>query len=287
MIDSHAHLHFPDFASDLLQVLTRSFAMGVTGIVEVAVGPHGWPDVLALAHADPRIHACLGIHPHEARAATPPALRELDRLIADRKVVALGETGLDRVRGFAPLEDQERAFVAQIGLARERRIPLVVHCREAFDELLPVLDREGRRLVRGVFHCFSGDLTQAQRVTGRGFCVGLGGAITYAPERWRPVLRVLPREAILLETDAPYLRPAPDRHGRNEPAFVFATAALIASLLEMEPAELERLADRNARRLFGIPEGRPPESAPRPDGAKAPSGSPPQPLRDGGAPPRG
>ena len=257
MIDSHAHLHFPEFALDRLQVLTRSFAMGITGIVEVGVHPAGWPDVLALAEADPRIHACLGIHPHEAPAATAPALSELARRVRGGEVVAIGETGLDRVRGISSLEDQTKAFAAQIALARELHVPLVLHCREAFDELFAILDREGGRLVRGVFHCFSGDRTEAQRVTARGFCVGLGGAVTYAPERWRPVLRVLPRESILLETDAPYLRPAPDRRGRNEPSFVFTTAAWIAESLDMDPLELERLADRNARRLFGLPESGP------------------------------
>ena len=251
MIDTHAHLHFPDFAGDRPGVLTRAFALGITGIVEVATGPAGWPEVLALANADPRIHASLGLHPHEARLLRREVLDELDRRLTDERVVAVGETGLDRVRGRAPLEDQRRAFIGQIGLARDRCLPLVIHCREAFPELFSILDREGRG-VRGVFHCFSGGVEEARGVTGRGFRVGLGGAVTYAPERWRPVLGALPREAIMLETDAPYLRPDPERRRRNEPACLFTTADLVARLLELGPAQLEALADQNARDLFGI-----------------------------------
>ncbi|MCK4413621.1 MAG: TatD family hydrolase [Candidatus Eisenbacteria sp.] len=252
MIDTHAHLHFPDFDADRAAVISRAFAFGITGIVEISVAPGAWAEVLRLAQADPRIFAALGVHPHEAAAATPGALRRMERRLADPGVVAVGETGLDRVRGFSSHEDQRRALIAQIGIARESGLPLVIHCREAFDELIPLLAREGGAAIRGVFHCFSGGVAEAQAVTARGFLVGLGGAVTYAPERWRPVLAALPREAILLETDAPFLRPAPDRRGRNEPALLLRTAEAIAPDLGMTCSELVALADANARRFFGL-----------------------------------
>jgi len=253
MIDTHAHLHFPEFAADRPAVISRAFAFGITGIIEISVAPQGWSEVLSLAQADPRIFATLGVHPHEAAAATPQGLRRLEQRLGAPRVVAVGETGLDRVRGFCPWEEQRRAFTAQLGLAREAGLPLVIHCREAFDELLAVLAAEGASGVRGVFHCFSGGLAEAEAVIGRGFLVGLGGAVTYAPERWRPLLAALPREAILLETDAPFLRPAPDRRGRNEPALLLRTAEALAPELGMSVAELASQADANARGLFGLP----------------------------------
>jgi TatD DNase family protein len=136
-------------------------------------------------------------------------------------------------------------------------LPVVIHCRRAFPEVLEVLDREARGPWRGVFHCFSGGEPEARAVLERGFHIGLGGMVTYAPERWRPVLRALPLDRILLETDAPYLSPAPGRGRRCEPAHLFETARAIAPLLDLDPAELERVTDENARALFGwgVPAG--------------------------------
>jgi TatD DNase family protein len=252
MIDTHAHLHLPDFASDRWHVLARGFAFGLDAIVEINIRARGWSEVVALADADPRVYATLGIHPHEAGPGAPGDLRTLARRLPHPRVVAIGETGIDRHRRYAAIEDQERLFVAHLDLARETGLPIVIHCREAFDEILRILDREARGPWRGVFHCFSGDLDEARAVTGRGFHVGLGGAVTYDPVRWRPLVRALPRERILLETDAPYLSPAPERRPRNEPALLFETARFIAGLLEIDPDQLERTADANARALFGL-----------------------------------
>jgi TatD DNase family protein len=252
MIDTHAHLHLSDFAQDRWHVLARGFALGISAVVEINIRARGWPGVAALVEGDPRLFAALGIHPHEAAG---PAVAELERLaqrLPHPKVVAIGETGIDRQRGYAPFEEQLRLFRSHIALARETGLPLVIHCRRAFTEVCSILDAEGRGPWRGVFHCFSGGLPEARAVIGRGFHVGLGGLVTYDPERWLPVLRALPAERILLETDAPYLSPAPDRNRRNEPACLFETAREIARLLEIDPGELERLADENARSLFGI-----------------------------------
>jgi TatD DNase family protein len=259
MIDSHAHLHFPDFDSDRAAVLTRAFALGVTAIVEVNVSPASWPQVARIAAADPRLFASLGIHPHDA---TPAATRELAQLAPalaqpapegmPARIVAIGETGLDTVRSRSGHEDQRALFVAHVGLARETGLPLVIHCREAFPPLLELLDREGRGEVTGVFHCFSGGLEEARAVIRRGFRLGLGGAVTYALERWEAVLAQIPHEAILLETDCPYLQPDPQRHARNEPAQLFTIAAAIAPLLGLDARALEDQADRNAVGLFRL-----------------------------------
>lgn len=253
MIDTHAHLHTRDFAADRVRVLTRSFAIGISAIIEVSIDRDSWSAVRDLASCDPRIFATIGIHPHEAQPAALRVLAELPHAAQAAEVVAIGETGMDRVRSRTRREDQQLVFRAQVGLARELGLPLVIHCREAFADLLPILDAEGRGQVRGVFHCFTGNAADAAEVTARGFYIGLAGGVTYDPDRWRPIVRGLPREAILLETDAPFLKPAPQRRGRNEPAFVYDTARLVAELLGVTAAEIERIADRNAMRLFRLP----------------------------------
>lgn len=251
MIDTHAHLHLPDYDADREQVITRDFALGITGLIEVCISPRRWPLVQRLAQSDARISATVGIHPHGAARHGVTALRTLERHVALDEVVAIGETGIDTYRDYAPLEDQRALFAAHVALARTCRLPLVIHCRQAFTELLPILDREGRGAVAGVFHCFTGTAAEAGEVLARGFLLGLGGAVTYAPAKWKPILAAIPLDRLLLETDCPYLTPAPERRGRNEPGFLFRTAEVIADLLEIAPAQLEAQADSNAQALFG------------------------------------
>jgi TatD DNase family protein len=260
MIDSHAHLHFPAFESDRERVITRAFASGVAAIVEINVSTAGWPAVRRLAAADPRIHASIGIHPHEAAPGAVGDLAQLARELPRERVVAIGETGLDSVRSFSSAEDQRELFIAHIGLARETGLPLVIHCRQAFEPLFALLDREGRGRVGGVFHCFSGDLAQAQAAIARGFRIGLVGSLTYDPARWEPVVRALPERSLLLETDAPYLRPDPQRHARNEPACLWTTATAVARMRGVTLETLATQTDYNARELFGL--GREPATAP-------------------------
>jgi TatD DNase family protein len=252
MIDSHAHLHFPAFESDRERVITRALASGIAAIVEINVSVAGWPAVRRLASADPRIFASIGIHPHEAAPGAAGELARLARELPHERVVAIGETGLDTVRSFTRAEDQRALFVAHVGLARETGLPLVIHCRAAFEPLFELLDREGRGRVGGVFHCFSGDLAQAQAVIARGFRVGLVGSITYDPARWEPVVRALPEGLLLLETDSPYLRPDPQRRARNEPACLWTTAAVVARMRGVTLETLEAQTDRAARELFGL-----------------------------------
>ena len=165
------------------------------------------------------------------------------------------------MRGFSSAEDQRELFIAHIGLARETGLPLVIHCRHAFEPLFALLDREGHGRVGGVFHCFSGDLAQAQAVIARGFHIGLVGSLTYDPARSEPVVRALPERSLLLETDAPYLRPDPQRHARNEPACIWTTATAVARMRGVTLETLATQTDRNARELFGLDAGPAAETA--------------------------
>lgn len=263
MIDTHAHLHHAAFASDRAATLERAFAAGMSACLEVNIDAAGWPEVRALAESDPRIFATVGIHPHDTGRATEDDLDRLAMHLDHPKVRAVGETGLDYFRDYAPYEHQRAFFRRHVALARERRLPLVVHARErvdgpsAHDDIFRLLEEEGRGEVRGVLHCFSGGLEQARRAIAMGFLLGIGGAITYAPGRSRPLLRAIGEEkgprVFLLETDCPYLSPQPKRGARNEPAFLPFVVEALASALGISAAEIERFTDAAARELFALP----------------------------------
>ncbi len=252
LIDSHAHVHDRAFDADRAAVLERAWASGLGHIVEVNISAEGWPRVNELAQSDPRIHATVGIHPHDTGRAD---LRDLDRLLAaagDPGVVAIGETGLDYYRDYAPHDLQRDFFRRHVAAARETGLPLVVHSREAHDDVIRIIEEEGRGEVKGVLHCFSGDATVARRGIDLGFFLGFGGASTYSPARSAPMIRSVGQERILLETDCPYLTPHPRRNARNEPSNIPVIATAIAGYLGVDVAEVERVTDSNAAQLFGF-----------------------------------
>ena len=253
MIDTHAHVHVDAYDGDRPTVLTRAFASGVRALLEVNITAGGWPGVRRLAESDPRIFAALGVHPNDAEA-TPAAVLGalLEREISHPRVRAVGETGLDYYRDRSSPEIQQASFRRHIAAAREADLPLVVHCRKAHDDVLKLLAEEGRGKVRGVMHCFSGDLEIARKSLDIGFRLGLGGSITYDAARWRPLVRAVGLEALVLETDCPYLTPEPDRGRRNEPARVWQTAQALAAYLDLTVEEVEASTDRTAVLLFGL-----------------------------------
>ena len=262
IIDTHAHVHVKAFDQDRDQVLERAFAAGLRTVIEVNIDAPGWPRVRELARRDPRIFATIGIHPHDTGAARSEDLTALEGELADPQVCAIGETGLDYYRNYAPHEVQRVFFTRHVALAREAGLPLVVHARaasgdpSAHQDVLRILRQEGRGAVRGVLHCFSGDLETARQAVEIGFLLGMGGAITYNPKRSGPLLATVAQElgtsAFLLETDCPYLTPHPRRNDRNEPANIPAIARVLAGYLGLSLAEVERITDENAMRLFGL-----------------------------------
>jgi TatD DNase family protein len=254
LFDTHAHLHFPDFADDLDAVLERARAAGVRGMVTIGTDRETNGAVVELAKRLPDVWATVGIHPHDAGEAADADFDALERLAREEpRVVGFGEMGLDFFRNLSPPDAQRQAFRRQIGIARRVRKPLVIHCRDAHDETLAILGEERAGDTGGVMHCFSGDVEIARRCLDLGLYISLAGPVTYKNARALPdVARFVPEDRLVVETDCPYLPPTPHRGKRNEPAYVALTAAHVAGL---RGADAESLCDSltaNAARLFRI-----------------------------------
>lgn len=254
LFDTHAHLHFPDFAADLADVLARARAAGVRRVLTVGTDGETSRAAIALAAREPDVWASAGIHPHDAAAADDEALREIERLAGAPRVVAVGEIGLDFFRDLSPRPAQERAFRAQLEIARRARRPVLVHCRDAHAETLAIMAEHRVGELGGIMHCFSGDVEVARRCLDIGLLVSLAGPVTYPRARALPdVARYVPADRLVVETDSPYLPPQPFRGQRNEPAHVAVTAARVAELRGEPLAELAARCSENACGLLRIP----------------------------------
>ena len=253
LIDTHAHLDSGRFATDLPQVVEAARAAGVKHILTIGCDLASSYASVELAKAYPEIYAAVGIHPHDARELSDRALTELKTLARQDKVVAIGETGLDYYRDHCPHDIQQNAFRRQIALAREVGLPLVVHDREAHEDVVSILKEEQAQQVGGVLHCFSGDLNMARACIEMGFYISFPGTLTYPKNQdLRDVAEALSTDHVLLETDCPYLAPQPLRGKRNEPAYVRYTAEELARIKGLSVADIARVTSLNAFRLFGI-----------------------------------
>ncbi len=254
LIDTHAHLDNQPFAADLDQVIARAGDQGVATILTVGCDLASSRRSVELARAYPQVYAAVGIHPHDAPQADEAGLQQLRDLVASEpKVVAVGETGLDFYRDRAPRDIQRRSFRAQIRLARALGKPLIVHDRDAHDEIVAILEEEQAGEVGGVIHCFSGDVAMARACLDLGFYISFPGTITYPKnEALREVVRAVPVDRLLVETDCPYLSPQKHRGKRNEPAFVRLTAEKMAEIKGLSLQDVARITTLNACNLFGI-----------------------------------
>ena len=252
-IDSHAHLEMTEFDRDREEVIARATAAGLTAIITVGTTISDCEKAAEIARCHPRVYAAIGIHPHEVKGIDAGTYDTLRALAKQEKVVAIGEIGLDFFYDHSPREVQLRCFAEQLDLALEMDLPVIIHDRDAHAETLQMLER-GRGRLRGVLHCFSGDLKMARECLEMGFHLSVAGPVTYKKaDRLRAVAREIPAERLLVETDAPYLAPQPWRGKRNEPAYVVETARCLAELRGVPVEELERQMEENARRLFGLP----------------------------------
>jgi TatD DNase family protein len=254
LFDTHAHLHFPELVADLDGVLERARAAGVAALVTIGTDRETNPAAVALAERVRGVYASVGIHPHDAAEATDADYAEIERLARESPaVVALGEMGLDYFRDLSPRDVQVAAFRRQLGLARQLGKPVVVHCRDAHDDVLAILEEERVRDVGGVMHCFSADVAVARRCLDLGLVISLAGPVTYKTARALPdVARFVPQDCLVVETDCPFLPPEPHRGQRNEPAHVRLTAARVAALRAEDPETLAAAMTANAARLFGV-----------------------------------
>jgi TatD DNase family protein len=252
MIDTHCHLADKRFDRDREQAFDRAVQAGVTHFVEIAYAPEIVPRAHAIAARHPSLFLCVGVHPSES-AKVPDDYRETLRDHARHaRVVAIGETGLDFYRDYAPREDQERWFRAQIALADELGLPVVIHQRSALEPTLEILER-ARPAAGGVLHCFDDGPEAADRARAIGFKLGLGGVLTYGHPALEEAVRSAPQDMLLLETDSPYLEPEPRSLRRNEPALLPRVLARLCALRGWTPAEAERITTANARELFRLP----------------------------------
>ena len=268
LIDSHAHLDSERYAGELAEILERASAAGVGAVLTIGIGEgpaemhcaldicrqfNGQPDM-------PRLYASAGIYPHNTHEADEAALAKLDRLLAEPEVIACGEIGLDYYHEGSPHEVQKRVFVQQMEIAAARKRPIIIHCRPkdennaCWDDTLSLLTRHwGPTGVGGILHCFSGDWEHAERAMELGFLVSFAGNLTYPKAQpLRDVAANVPLDRLLVETDAPFLAPMPNRGKRNEPAWVAHTAEVLAGLKGVTPEELARVTTKNFERLFGL-----------------------------------
>ncbi len=252
LVDSHCHLDFPQFGDDLDEVLERARSAGVRRMVTICTRPRCAAASVAIAERHESVCFAAGLHPARVGSEPTPTVEELVRLAEHPKMVGIGESGLDFYRGGATALEQERSLLVHIEAARRTGLPLIVHARSADEELCRVLPDAYREApFRCVLHCFASGARLAEEALRLGFYLSMSGIVTFrSGENVREVFRDAPVDRILVETDAPYLSPAPDRSRRNEPAFVRRTARVGASLKDMDEAAFAAQTTENFFRLF-------------------------------------
>jgi TatD DNase family protein len=256
-VDSHAHIDGEEFEADRDEVVARARGAGVRAILNVGTGdPHGgnFERAVAVAERYEGVYASVGVHPHDARLYDEAAERLLLEFIRGRRVVAVGEIGLDYHYDNSPRDVQREVFARQLRLARAEGLPVIIHSRDADEETLEILRTEYEGTERGgVMHCFGGGPALAEGALALGFYISFAGNVTFKKaDALREVARTVPLERLLVETDCPYLAPVPHRGRRNEPAYVVETARFLAELRGVRDEELGRTTSENFLRLFGV-----------------------------------
>jgi TatD DNase family protein len=255
MIDSHCHLDFPEFDADRDEVLSRSVDAGVRTVINPGTDLETSRRAIALTVRYENVYAAVGVHPHDASRLDERTLTELRQLASHPKVVAIGEIGLDYYRDLSPRGQQRAAFEAQLAVAADLDLPVIVHQRESAADVMTSLRAwAGDEHPGCVLHAFSGDETMADHAVSLGFFIGVGGPVTFKnARRLHKIIPRLPLSCLVIETDAPYLAPHPYRGKRNEPAYVALVAERLAQLYGIPGDELARQVTENTLRLFRLP----------------------------------
>ncbi len=258
IIDTHAHLDMSVYDEDRDDMLMRAAAAGVVNIITVGTDLESSKRAAALAEKYPSVYAAVGIHPHDVTAITMNDIDALAEIGMSPRVVAVGETGLDFYRDISPHDRQVISFVWHLDMADNMGLPIIIHCRDAANEMVELLrnrlaERRGTGQYRGVIHCFNGDAATLQAYLDMGFHISLGGYIGYPKSTaLREVIKGIPKDRLLVETDCPFLPPQDYRGKRNEPSYLRLTAKKLAEIRKVTYEDLAKVTTENARRLFGI-----------------------------------
>jgi TatD DNase family protein len=253
LIDTHAHIEMKEFDADRDVVIKRARESGVGYLISVGSNLKGSRKAVELAERYENVYASVGIHPHDVKEMDETTVTTIRELAKSKKVVAIGEIGLDYFKEFSPKEMQITRFRELLSLAKELKKPVIIHDRDAHDDTLRILKEEGAKDIKGVVHCFSGDYDFAKEILSLGFYISFTGVITFPKaEDAREVVKKVPIERILLETDCPYLAPVPYRGKRNEPAYVAEVARAIAEIKGLTIEDVGRITSLNVKDLFGF-----------------------------------
>lgn len=253
LTDTHIHLHFPQYDADRSDVIRRAIQGGVTSFLNIGTDLEDSRNAVAIADEYPEVYAAVGYHPHETKTANPEDLAELEKLLTHPKVVAVGEVGLDYFHDHSPRDVQQKILLTFLGWYQKYKKPIIIHCRDAYEDLLGILRKYSAGPYHGTLHCYSSDAATMKKYLDLGFQIAFGGALTYKKnDGLREACAQCPKDRLLLETDAPYLPPQTKRGTRNEPLYMIETAECAAKLHGMTVEEMAGLTTMNAQKLFGF-----------------------------------
>ena len=253
LTDTHIHLHFPQYDADRQEVIQRAIQGGVASFLNIGTDLEDSKRAVAIADQYPEVYAAIGYHPHETKAANAQDLAELEKLLAHPKVVAVGEVGLDYFHDHSPRDIQQKVLLTFLEWYQKHKKPLIIHCRDAYEDLLIILREHTSEPYRGTLHCYSSDAPTMKKFLDLGFHISFGGALTYKKnDPLREACALCPKDRLLLETDAPYLPPQTKRGTRNEPFYMIETAECAAKLHGMSVEAIADLTTANAQKLFGL-----------------------------------
>ncbi len=252
MIDTHSHLDSTHYDSDRIEVIKRAFESGLEYIIIPAVQPEGFDNLMKIIEIDPRLYCAIGVHPHNANAVDKYLLKRIDELAKEKKVVAIGEIGLDYYYDYATPETQKVVFNQQLQIAKENKLPVIVHNRESDDDLIDILSSQQDGNLNAVLHCFSSTESVLNKALDLGFHISFTGNITFKKSNLTEIVKKTPLDRLMLETDSPYMTPAPHRGARNVPNNVKFVAEKIAEIKEISIDEVINMTTKTAKKFFGL-----------------------------------
>lgn len=253
LVDTHIHLHFPQYDADRDEVIRRAVDGGVRRFLNIGTDLENSRKAIAVADQYSEVYAAVGYHPHETKSANPADLAELEKLLTHPKVVAIGEVGLDYFHDHSPRDVQAKLLQTFLVWYDKHRKPIIIHCRDAYEDLLRVLQEHSSAPYRGTLHCYSSNAANMKKYLDLGFHISFGGALTYKKnDALREACALCPKDRLLLETDGPYLAPQSMRGKRNEPLYMIETADCAAKLHGINVEGMGDLTTKNAKNLFGM-----------------------------------